>query len=103
MFNLNRLAVEGQEVIFYPYRRAQVYPVIEIRCESPDEMENYRRLESRLCKMVTKVFSDSEGELVEPTGEITPDNHTCFMVGGTAIMFSDWKIRIGTELVERNW
>lgn len=76
--------------------------MIEIKCESSDEMENYRNLENRLCKMVTKVLS-SKGELVEPTGKITPDNHTCFMVGDTAIMFSDWEIRIGTELVVKNW
>jgi len=65
-------------------------------------MKNYREPEKRLCKMVTKVLS-SKGELVEPTGEITPDNHTCFMVGDTDIMFSDWEIRIGTELVVENW
>lgn len=62
----------------------------------------YGKLENRLCKMVTKVLS-SKGELVELTGEITPNNHICFMVGDTAIMFSDWEIRIGTELVVKSW
>jgi len=52
--------------------------------------------------MVTKVLSQ-KGELVEPTCRIEPDNHTCFMVGDTAIMFSDWEIRIGTKLVVKNW
>jgi len=64
MFDLNRLEARGKEVIFYPYRRAQVYGMIEIKCESSEERDNYR--------------------------EITSDNHTCFMVGDTAIMFSAW-------------
>jgi len=102
-FDLNRLETSGKEVVFYPYRRAQVYGVIEIKCESSDEIEDYRKLQNRLCKMTTKVFS-SKGEIVDiEAGKIvSPDNHTCFMVGDTAIMFSGWTITIGTELVVEN-
>ena len=51
--------------------------------------------------MTTKVYSD--GKLIEPNRVITPDNRTCFMIDKTAIMFSDWEIRIGTEMIVRNW
>ena len=101
IIRLNKIVANGEEIVFYPYRTAGVCGLIEINAETEDEMRDYKNLQETLCKMATKVYSD--GKLVEPNRVITPDNHTCFMVGKTAIMFSDWEIRIGTEMVVRNW
>ena len=102
IIRLNKLVANKEEIVFYPYRKAEVRGLIEINAESEDEIRDYKNFQEVLCKMTTKVYSD--GKLVEPNRVITPDNHTCFMVGSkTAIMFSDWEIRIGTEMVVRNW
>ncbi len=102
IINVDRLVAGREEVVFYPYRRANVLGVVEIHAETEEERRDYRLAQERLCKMVTKVVNQ-KGELVEPNGVTTPDNHTCFMVGKTAIMFSDWEVRIGTDLVVENW
>ena len=76
--NLERLRIykNKDNMHFYPYRTARVLGLIEI-----SNYEDYSKLQKELCDLLG----------------VTPDNHTCFTIGDTAIMFSDEIITIGNS------
>lgn len=67
----------------HPYRTAYVYgnaPDNAIGYERGDKIDQFHTLLARLI------------------AKRSPDNHECFEIGGTAVMFSDWVMRTSTEI-----
>jgi len=86
--DLKREFLNDKDVIFYPYRTAQVRDIF-CTLEAEDEFS----------EMLIDEFVD---EAAKKAGRVV-DNHICFSVGGVHFMYSDRKLYIGTELVERYW
>ena len=42
IIRLNKLVANGEEIVFYPYRKAEVRGLIEINAESEEEMRDYK-------------------------------------------------------------
>lgn len=108
MVKLNRLAlnhlVKNEEIVLYPYRTASVKSaLIEINAESEEERKNVQHLQEMLCEKVTKIYSPEKKGIHEIKKPVEPDNHTCFQVGDMVIMFNDWSVFIGTDIVIKNW
>ena len=98
MLELNMIELKHCDVIYYPYRKGMVNgTIITFNCETEDEREEYQEIQQTLAKKVTKVFSDNN--IVNNTNVIVPDNHTCYQVGKIALMFSDYKIIIGSNVI----
>ena len=103
MIKANMLAIkrEGKDIVFYPYRTAQVLDAaLKICCETNEERKECRDFREYLCRKANKAYRN--GKLEEVSG-VEPDNHICFLVGDVAVMFSDGRVRIGTKLEVRNW
>ena len=79
------------KVIHYPYRTAQV--VGRFLAVGSDDGDFWDDLHVQLTKIV---------------GNNSPDNHECFelkneMGDSLYVMFSDWKVYVGSDLVVKPW